>query len=57
VVAGIGLGLAAGLLLVLAAEDRPMRVIGVLVLAVNLLMVPASLAVFRVQLPSRQRSR
>ena len=55
--AGIGLGLAAGLVLALSAEERPMRVIGVLVLPINLLLAPLSLAVFRVPPPSPPRSR
>jgi hypothetical protein len=57
VLAGIGLGLAAGLFLTLSAEEGPIRVIGVLILAINLLLVPLTLAVFRVPPANRPRRR
>jgi hypothetical protein len=46
-VGGVVLGLAAGLTLVLSAEERPIRMVGILVLAINLLLVPVLPALFR----------
>jgi uncharacterized membrane protein YfcA len=57
VVAGVVVSLASGLVLALAAEDRPIRVIGVLVLAVGVVQALSLPALFRVQLPDRQRRR
>ena len=51
---GVVLGLAAGLSLALGAEERPLRVVGVLVLAINLLMVPAMVALFRADTPGER---
>jgi uncharacterized membrane protein YfcA len=57
VVAGVVVSLASGLVLALAAEDRPIRVIGVLVLAVGVVQALSLPALFRVQLLDRQRRR
>jgi uncharacterized membrane protein len=54
-VGGVVLGLAAGLSLALSAEDRPMRVIGILVLSINLLLAPFLAALFRAQPPGERR--
>jgi hypothetical protein len=54
-VGGVGLGLAAGLSLALWAEERPIRVVGILVLALNLLMAPVLPALFRAQPPGERR--
>jgi hypothetical protein len=51
---GVVLGLAAGLSLALGAEERPLRVVGILVLAINLLMVPALVALFRAEQRGRE---
>jgi hypothetical protein len=45
---GVVLGLAAGLSLAVSAEERPLRVVGILVLAITLLMAPLLWALFRV---------
>jgi hypothetical protein len=52
---GVVLGLAAGLSLALSAEERPIRVVGILVLSINLLMVPLLVALFRAQPPGERR--
>jgi hypothetical protein len=54
-VGGVALGLAAGLSLALWAEERPIRVVGILVLALNLLMAPVLPALFRAQPPGERR--
>jgi hypothetical protein len=54
---GVVLGLAAGLSLALLAEERPIRVAGILMLAINLLMVPAMVALFRADPPGERRYR
>jgi uncharacterized membrane protein YfcA len=54
VVGGMVLTVASGLLLAVAAEDRPIRVVGVLVLAVGVVQVLSLPALFRVQLPDQQ---
>jgi hypothetical protein len=41
--------------LALWAEERPIRVVGILVLALNLLMAPVLLALFRAQPPGERR--
>jgi hypothetical protein len=53
--AGVVLGLAAGLTLALSAEERPIRVVGILVLAINLLLVPVLPAVLRAGRPPARR--
>jgi hypothetical protein len=52
-VGGVALGLAAGLSLTVFAEERPLRVVGILVLALNLLMAPLLWALFRIQPSAR----
>jgi hypothetical protein len=55
-VGGIVLGLAAGLSLALWADEGPIRVVGILVLALNLLMASVLPATFRAQPPGRRNS-
>ncbi len=60
VVTGVVLGLAAGVSLALFAEERPIRVIGVVVGALNIASLVALRAVFRAQRPlltAEQRGR
>ena len=49
------LGLASGLLLALFAADRPIRVMGLLVVALSVVQALSLPALFRVPLPDRQR--
>jgi uncharacterized membrane protein YfcA len=59
VVGGVVLGLASGLLLALFAADRPIRVIGLLVVALSVVQALSLPALFRVRFPtgSAQRPR
>ena len=57
VVGGVALGMASGLLLALAAEDRPKRVIGLLIVALSVVQALCLPALFRIRLSDRQRQR
>jgi membrane protein YdbS with pleckstrin-like domain len=54
-VAGVVLGLASGLSLLLFAAERPIRVLGAVIVVIAVVQVLTLPALFRVQLPDPQR--